>query len=319
MNPEEAHFYKIETYLLAQMPPPETAAFEAEMAADPALAAEVWRQYKERQALEVLVERQLRADMNAWERAAPPGLVPVATGGRGWVRVPGVLRWAAAVLVLAAAGWWIFQQQNPAETLDPAVVQTPPSSELQKPTPGNKPPARQPQTKTPSESTREPATVGTPERHTAAPSPSAPKPPDYAALADEFYRERDFFPAPSAAPPGATGYDRALRNFQDGRYTDVLPQLRPGQTSASNNLNVKELTAHAQYKNRQYDAAAATFQEIVSSRRQPYADRAEWGLALTYLRQMPRRQALLSRTLDRILGKPNHAFYAKAKALRERL
>lgn len=323
MNPEEALFYKIETYLLGQLPPPEAAAFEAEMAADPALAAEVWRQYKERQALEVLVERQLRADMNAWERAAPPELVPVATGGRGWVRVPGVLRWAAAVLVLAVAGWWIFQRQNPAETLDPAVVQTPPASGSPKPTPGNNPPTRQPETKTPSESTREPATVGTPERQTAAPSPgkpaAVPQPPDYAALADEFYRERDFFPAPSATPPSATSYDRALRNFQDGRYTDVLPQLRPGQASASNGLNVKELTAHAQYKNRQYDAAAATFQEIINSRRQPYADRAEWALALTYLRQMPRRQALLNRTLDRILAKPNHAFYAKAKALRERL
>lgn len=317
MNPEEVLFYKIEAYLRGQLPPPEARAFEAEMAADPGLAALVRRQYVERQALDLLAERQLRADMNAWERTAPPDVVPVVSKARnGWSRTAGILRWAAAVLALAAAGWWIFQRQSPGESPDPAIVQTPPPLARPNTSPETKTPPRPPERKTPATPSREPAVGQPPERTTAAPSVSAP---DYAALADEFYRERDFFPAPSKGGQSAAGYDRALRDFQDGHYSDVAPRLQPGKIADPKNLNVQELLAHAQLKNRQYDAAIAAFQEMANSRQQPYADRAEWALALTCLRQMPRRQALLNRTLNQILAKPNHAFYGKAKALRERL
>ena len=63
MNRDELLFDKIESYLRGKLPPAEAAAFEAELAADPELAALVKTQRLEREGLEWLVERDLMAKM----------------------------------------------------------------------------------------------------------------------------------------------------------------------------------------------------------------------------------------------------------------
>ena len=315
MEPEEILFFKIDDYLRDRLSAADRTAFEADMAADAALAALVHRQKQENQALEVLAERDLRTRMNTWERQMPATLAP--TGGRyrlGWVK------WAAAALVVLAAGWWITERSTTRVEV-PVAVQpsTPETDPKTQPGPKQQPgtPQRRPETQQPQDRVADaPARPVTPPKTTP---PPAKKTLDYAALADEFYRERDFFPPGQSTGTGAAGYDRAVQDFKKGKYADLLPQLRPGGKLDSKDLKVKELLAHSLLKSRQYDAAVNAFREIVNSRRQPYADRAEWALALVYLRQMPAKAAVLDKALERIAARPGHAFYAQARALQARL
>jgi hypothetical protein len=81
----------------------------------------------------------------------------------------------------------------------------------------------------------------------------------------------------------------------------------------------KELLGHTYYKNRQYDAAYEQFRDIAASRKQPYAQRAEWAMALSLLQQMPAKKPLFDRVLSGILGDPGHPFYSQAKALEAKI
>ncbi len=286
MNPDELIFHKIDDYLRGRLSPEDRAVFESDMAADLPLAALVRRQAQENQALEVLAERDLRVRMNAWERQMPATLTPA--GGRhrrDW------MRWAVAAMLVIAAGWWILQRPRGTAVEAPVAGQpeapvgrptTPPKSKpAPKPVPVPNRPERRPDTRPPQEVIADAPT----------PTPPAPakRPTDYAALADEFYRERDFI---------------SPKRIGGGLAKEVI---------------VKELLAHSLLKSRKYDAAITAFQEVVNTRKQPYADRAEWALALAYLHQMPRRNSALQQVLRNIKARPGHPFYGRAMALQGRL
>lgn len=315
MQPDEILFFKIDDYLRGRLTAAELAAFEANLAADAALAALVQQQRRENMALEALSERDLRTRMSAWEREAPatPALQPA--GGRYRLRWIG---WAAAAVVLLMAGWWFFRTPQPVEApvaVQPTIPATPSSKT---PTPAR------PNEKTPAAEPEKDIAQNAPRRETPTPQPAPPAPRektvDYAALADEYYRQNTFFPSNSnSGGTGAASYDRAVQDFKKGKYAELLSQWRRGGKLNANDLKVKELVAHSLLKSGQYDEAVNTFREIVNTRRQPYADRAEWALALTYLKQMPGKEALLQKSLDRILARPGHGFYGEAKALKGRL
>lgn len=314
MHPDEIIFFKIDDYLRGRLSPLDRAAFESDMAADAELAALVQRQKQENQALELLAERDLRARMNTWERQMPPMLAPA--GGRYRLKW---LRWAAAAMLVCVAGWWLIRQTGPVEAPVAVQPQTPVTTPKTNPKPA---PAPKPQERRPKTEPSKDVITDASERPAPAPksTPTAPakKTIDYASLADEFYRERDFFLSQSGGS-GAAGYDQALQDFKKGRYSDILPKLRPGGKLDSKDLKTKELLAHSLLQSRQYDAAIVAFREIVNSRKQPYADKAEWALALVYLRQMPGKSAELDRALERIAARPGHGFYGSAKALQMRL
>ncbi|MBL7782118.1 MAG: hypothetical protein JNM22_12925 [Saprospiraceae bacterium] len=315
MQPDEILFFKIDDYLHGRLSAADRAAFEADLAADAALAALVQQQRRENMALEVLNERDLRTRMSAWERDLPATPVLQPAGGRYRLRWIG---WAAAAVVLLIAGWWFIRPPQPVEA--PVAVQptTPAAPSSKTPTPAR------PNEKTPRAEPEKDVAKNTPRRETPTPQPALPAPRektvDYAALADEYYRQSTFFPSNSnSGGTGAASYDRAVQDFKKGKYADLLSQWKRGGKLNTNDLKVKELVAHSLLKSGQYDEAVNAFREIVNTRRQPYADRAEWALALTYLKQMPGKEALLQKSLDRILARPGHGFYGEAKALKGRL
>ncbi|MEO6758880.1 MAG: hypothetical protein ABIO24_05455, partial [Saprospiraceae bacterium] len=222
-----------------------------------------------------------------------------------------------AVVVLAA-GWWLLRPKTGLET--PAVTQTE--------TPVAKPKTSPKNPSSPKTKPKLPATRPEPPKEVITQAPKTKPVPtpvpvqktlDYAAIADDYYRERDFFSGPGTSGKGNTSYDRALDDFQNGRYSDLIPQLRPGGKLAGTDLKTKELLAHSLLKSRQYDAAIRAFQEIINSRKQPYADRADWALALTCLHQMPQRSGLLDVVLRKMAGDPGHLFHGQAQGLRARL
>lgn len=311
------------------MPAAEAAAFEAEMTADPDLAALVQQHRLERQGLELLVERDLFAQMQAWDRETT--LLQATQPQRAVVRPIVILFRAAAiaaVFITAFFGWWLLRDTKPGATdTTPTVVETKPKDKtkkpiIRKPTP-SKPGVREDAPYLPEEKQTGVAETEQP-KQTEQPAPLEEIPAgesvDYAALAGEFYRERDFIPPKgSKGASGSTSYSQALESYQDGRYGNVITQLKPILNMGPDALLRQELLGHTYYKNRQFDAAYEQFRDIAATRKQPFAQRAEWAMALSLLQQMPTKKPLFDRVISGILADPGHPFYSWAKSLREKV
>ncbi|MBK8924070.1 MAG: tetratricopeptide repeat protein [Saprospirales bacterium] len=313
-------FEQIESYLQRQMPPEEVRAFEAEIAADPELAALVQQHRLERQGLELLVERDLLARMQAWDRETD--LFQQAQPRRAVLRPMAWALRAAAILALAAFGYWLLQRNNTAVVDEPPpVVHTKPEIKPRAPT------LRRPSPAPPRQAA--PAEEPSGDMAGQGPAPAEPAPieeipataPDYAALADAFFQQRDFVPLKGSkgGASGSAAYNQALDKFQDGKYQDVISKLRPLLSLDPDAVQQKELMALSLYQSGQYEEAILLFRDVISSRKQPYAQRAEWALALTLLHQMPAKKPLFDRVLAGMLSNPQHPFYTRAKQLEARL
>jgi tetratricopeptide (TPR) repeat protein len=386
MNSAEKRFEQIEAYLRGQLAPADRAAFEAELAADPALAAEVHRHRLERQALELLVEGDLFAKMQTWDAAAPavspeaeaePPVLSLSDwyanrdaartveaptvqketkpAERGlWVSfrsIPVAVRAAAAVLVLAVAGWLLLRDRTadltPTAPIATTTEPTPkPSTPSKKTTPTTRPTPNTTRTQTPprnqSTPTRKPEPsvaerpkASAPKSNTPTTTPSTPpaatprnvEPRVYASLSREFYRESDFAAATSAPPPSGSGisalqsqaYNEAVRKFRSGSYGDVSRLLQPLLKVSPNSTGAKELLAHALYRQGRYAQALPYFRQLANSGRGPVAERAQWAVVLTTMQQMPQQQSLFNSTLNRIANQSGHEFNSQARALKQRL
>jgi TolA-binding protein len=324
VNTAEQNFERIERYLQGKLPEAEARALEAQMAADPDFAALVQQHRLERQGLELLVERELLGKMQQWDRETE--IFQQTTQPRRGVVRP--MRWimrAAAILLIAFGTYWILEQYDPASpetnapitSVKPEIKPRVPTVRRSKPTP-------------PRQADPAPGDQPTSDYAQQDPTPLDPAPieemtgadaPDYAALADDFFRERDFLPPKGSkgGQAGSAAYNQALDKFQDGKYTDALSKLKPSPGSDTDAIQQKELLALSQYKTKQYDSAVANFRDIAASGKQPYAQRAEWGMALTLLNQMPTKKPLFDRVMANILNNPQHLFFEKAKSLEERL
>lgn len=329
MSRAEHRFEQIEQYLRGQMPAGEAAAFEAEINADPDLAEQVQQHRLERQGLELLVERDLFAQMQAWDREIT--LQQTMQPKRAVVRPINILFRAAAiaaVFVTAFFGWWLLRDSGSgASETTPTVVQTEPKNKTKNPVISKPKPAKPagPQNAPfKKNETETGVAVQEPARKPETPAPLEEMPQnetvDYAALAGEYYRERDFIPpVGSKSGSGSASYDQALDSYRNGQYGNVITQLKPILNLGPDALSRQELLGHTYYKNRQFDAAYEQFRDIAASRKQPYAQRAEWAMALTLLQQMPAKKPLLDRVLATILADPGHPFYSRAKALEAKI
>ncbi len=329
VNTAEHRYEQIEAYLRGQLPPGEVAAFEAEMAGNPDLTALVQQHRLERQGLELLVERDLFAQMQSWDReiALQQPVLQVQRGGR---RPLVLFMRIAAVLALAVFGWWLLRENDTGiSDSAPPIVQKKP--EIRSKTPS----IRKSTSPKPIPAPAAPEETEDPESGIAEQTPSEgaqpdvlPAPvyeipetagPDYAALADEFYRERDFIPPSGSKGGGSASYQQALDNYRAGRYSDATSKLLPGAATGTDALLQKELMAHSLYKSGQYAAALPYLSNIISTRSQPYAQRAEWAMVLTLLHQMPEKKTLLDKVLSGILANPRHGFYSQARALKGKM
>ncbi len=294
------------------MPADERRAFEAELARDPELEALVHQHRLEHIGLELLVERDLRAKMEVWDRETElfQQLRPrrTKTYRLTW------MAWAAAVALLLAAGYW-FALRESGETPAPAVVQT------QTDRKGQPPAWRKPaQRNTPNPPTsNEVAQSDLPPAPVEEMQPEGPA-IDYAAVADDFFREQDFL-LPRGMKGGSAAYLKGLRSLQDGRYQDIIQTIKPDLSAAptAEVVQQEELLAVAYYQSRQYADAETAFRRIAAAGVSPYAQRAEWGLVLSLLKQMPQRRSALQPALEAILRRPEHPFFANAQQLAERL
>ncbi len=107
-------FNKIESWLSGELPEAEARAFEAEMAADAALASEVERHRRGREALNRLAQQALQTDMVQWRESLndlpePPADAPPIAG------ISNRFRWILGGLLLMLLGgivYWFWPSEN---------------------------------------------------------------------------------------------------------------------------------------------------------------------------------------------------------------
>ncbi len=328
----EQIFDDIERYLRGKMAAAERAGFERAMSADPALTEQVAQQRFERLALEVLVEDDLLAKMRGWEQETA---VLTATVRRpSFWRSNRVVWSAAASIALLLTGWWAWNEFSTPTGGAPMAQETKTPKKTTPTKPGTRsdaPVANRSGKSTPSDERYVPYDPGAPERPTVAaterptapqtsttPTTAEPTTVDYDAMATVYYRDNDFMGPGSGsatAKGGDASYQRALRAFQEGRYGESVTTLRPAVPQTSADWKTRELFGHSLYKEGRLDEAYVAFREVSASGAAPYAQRADWAMVLTLLRQMPNRSALFSRALSKITDDPGHPYHTRAKQL----
>ncbi|MBK6930669.1 MAG: hypothetical protein IPH12_07255 [Saprospirales bacterium] len=238
MDIDDILFDKIERFLRGKMPAGEVQAFEAEIAANPALAEQVAMHQMEMDSLELALEDDLRERFGHWKNE-PPG-----TAERPGMRPGWPLLLVVAALLSVAGIWWFWLKPAP---------ESPRTAPAQ--------PERQAPVSTPDRP------VASGDRPAAAPEPADTRATAYLALAETAHQlparmngllRSGTTAAETPADPlaagikayGAGDWNRAVAGFQQ-----ISPQDSLGRYGLA-----QEWLGHAYFKRRDFEKAAGIFQ-----------------------------------------------------------
>lgn len=295
MKKSERH-EAIENYLKNRLLEAERSAFEAELAADPALAAElefhrdmIEATKPEALALRDLMEEAYRnyAAESTTESAQTPGqqaAVAVKPVGMSIVSNRRLL-WAAAAAVLlgiAVIGFWkpwqsvIEQPVVVQEKTDPVPIDT---SKTEKQNP------------------------------VIPPSPPVAE-PDYLALSQTNYEQPGDFGLTLSQTASETRLDTAAAAYRKREYSKVI-----GLLEGATEEKAIFMRAHAKYQLGRFAAAEKDFDLLQESSEYGYT--AEWAAVACALAQMPASKARLQKRLRDIRKVEGHPYGEKARRLQK--
>lgn len=309
MEKDEQLFDKIETYLRGEMSPAEVADFEQEMANDPALASEVDIQRLEHDAMELILENELRADMQEWAKTPPS----VGKNRRLWL-------WVLAAIALAVVILLFFiPPGEPAPNQEQPEQKT--SRDADMPIANDKP--------------TNPTEEAAPSQQNQAPnteprSPQVPANqtnPEYLALATDTYKLPVGMAGGSrGGTKGTTEGSNGLLNtgidlFGKGEYKESIITFNKINKSDENYSTALKYKAHALYATRQFPQAVAAFRELLTAAEAQQLtssiDEYEWYLLLSLLPNYTQNKAQADALIEKMLNPPGgyHSYTEQAEAL----
>lgn len=288
---------KIERYLSGQFSTEEQAAFEAELAAHPALALEVALCRDERDLDFALLENHLQSKVRAWNLEPPP-----APQRRPW------WGWGGLVLVLALGGWllrgWVFRPAPapvlPAQPAPVDSIAAPPPVAMRNPAPREQQPALPPAGG---------GKVAAPRpafRAAEAAQAAAPRPDSLSEfLVTTLGSHQDIF-------------NEGRQDIFEGRYAEAIGFFQ--KMEADGRLRENDsgyfLYGYACFRHGDYAGATACFRQI---RGMKIGKRRDWMLALSLLAQNGASDPECTQLLRTISRNPAHPFYRQARALKSRI
>lgn len=320
------HFDKIEAYLTGQLTEEESLLFEQEAANDLQLASELSLQRLEHDAMDRMLEQELRNKMaSSWAVSPPvnPFLEKTETkvvqldARKNWR----VLRIAAAVggVLLIAALLWRLSNNKP-----PEIVNEPPKKETSgEPSTQETPPIKVPEETEIVETPDEP--VNKKERpKEESPKPERPANPpsqnNYLAMAEDLYT------APSSQASSLKSGDtpsekstilQAAEALDEGRYKETLTLLGP--PAAGDQSTERYIRGHAYFKTGKYGAAAEEFKIIAADEFLPNYQEAQWYLLLSYLAQLPKTEKEFKALANQLANDEYSDYRQEAKDLLEKV
>jgi len=310
MNNEEL-YDKIEAYLKGRLSEEERAAVEREIQTSPEAALEFQLQQVEMEAMEAMLERDLRGKIHQWleedEPLPPPENdtpTPSNTSRPGRLWIAALL---GAVVVLAVVAWrmdWLGYKRESVPT-----EKTPSEKEnSNQPTPG--PIAGIDEPTEPEKST----TLPNPEIRPAPQSPPADG--GMMAYAGKLYEDLDLSNMRGA---GQGSFSEALNAYKNGQYPQVLRLLDTIPEGSGYAVRDLELKAHALYHLKKYKESAAAFAAVAATELPPFAERAQWNQLVCYTAQYPATKAAFDELLAVLIADTGHTYHERALELQKRL
>ncbi len=285
---ESLSYNRIERYLLGQMSPEERAAFEAEVARDPALADQLATQQREHQALEVLVEDHLRAQLRYWAEQYP------LSRPTPWYRQQAVWMAAASLLLLGILylAWPSTQKPNN------ALVETEKSVPLTEPLTA---PALTEDEAAMSEMPAEEANTESSNQR-------------YIALATRYTERPRFQRIVVRNEQAPLSYmDSAYLALEKGQYAKAILRLRRIPESDDHYISAQHLIGEAFFASEAYAKAIPYLQAAANTPDYLRKSEAEWQWALALLHLANADDS--RRILQQIVKDATHPYYRKAKQL----
>jgi len=313
-------FDKIEAWLSGELPEAEAQAFEVEVAGNEALAKEVERHRRGREALDQLAAQARQQDIARWQESMdvippPPDGVPIKKN-TNWLRF--IAAYVTLPLLIALAGYWFWgqkdnlpldpQQQEAIPPLLPKetapVADNPPSL----PDPKTTVPTNEPQTPKQSVETNADRLIAMAETNLS----------DFrSTLLNEYggARRIDDIGDPGAGEnaPFSDGLT-AFRKAQLKTATALLLQIKAGNPYFS---AAQEILASIYFSEKKYNKAAACYEAHAAENNNPNTD---LRLLHFYLADYDNRKAAFWNKMNEMLD-PNmpHKFSGDAQNLKAAL
>jgi hypothetical protein len=309
-------YNKIEAYLKGNLSEEERAAVEREIQTNPEAALEFQWQQVELEAMEVMLERDLRGKIHQWldedEPLPPPENdtpTPPQTSRPGRLWIAALL---GAVVVLAVVAWrmdW-FDESAPTE-------KTPSEKEKStQQTPG--------QIAAPDEEPTEPEDPVDTQNTSPEVRPAPQSPPaggGMVAYAGKFYEDLPLGNIRKGSPSeeDQDPLSDAVNAYEQKQYRRAFELLNEVPEGSGYAIRALEMKAHTLYHLKNYKESAAAFAAVAAKEFQPYAERAQWNQLVCYTAQYPATKAAFDALLAVLIEDSGHTYHEKALELQARL
>ncbi|NRB47575.1 MAG: hypothetical protein HRU41_07865 [Saprospiraceae bacterium] len=316
MDREEELFDRIELYLRDEMTPKDKLAFEQEIEVNPALKEQVDKQQLQLDAIEVLLESDLREQMKEWQVSDAPGAASPKQESPGRVRRLyrigiGI---AAAILILLVFRVLLDRREAKMEIVEEEKKEIE-QQEDKTPIAEQDPPQEEVSPKLPD-----------PPKESPAPQPSPPTPQvDYIAIATRNYQLPQDLQGTlrSTEEEDRSPLDAGLAAFEDKNYSKAISELRALATSIGEDeyARAQEILGHAYFLNKDYTEAAQVFEELAKDPDyESVRQYGEWYLLLSLLPQYERNKDRIDGLLNKIVDPEEfHNYRQLADALQLQL
>ncbi len=299
---------KIDQYVRGDMSESETSRFEQEIKQDSDLQEAVAVARFEMDAMEYLLEEDLRREAADWENNPSPEENQNDPSGNNY------LQWGFGfVLVLVLAGLAYFHLNQESSPTDAPTQQ-------QEPPPPNEPIAEEDDLPGQQEILPEDETID------AIPNPNTDqeeKPADtnYEELANYIKNEAYQLPGylSNLKSFGADGPDNALsrgiKAFGSGAYQSAIRELEGIDPSSDLYASVSSILPHAYFKGGEYEKAARQFKEKMDADPQ-FQDEPQWYYLLSLAMDYSKNKETVDILLRQITEDNLHGFNKQALALK---
>ncbi|MBL7816126.1 MAG: hypothetical protein JNL70_14000 [Saprospiraceae bacterium] len=306
-------YEKIETYLKGQLTPEQHKAFEIEIANDHKLAELVDMHRFEWDAMEVIIEKDLRNQMAQWKKEGTPSVkeekkstLHVVGEGTTIRRLYYTLVAAASVAVVAGAVWWLWFRNEPKQNIPtpPIAVSTDTTNKTKE--------------QNPSPQYTVPPTEELVKKDTKKQAPLPPKVEEideniYRVYALEAYEKNETFTYEETRTSRGeqtenNSLDIAGKAFDKKDYSKAINLLK-NTPATDENFVALEILAHSYFQTKNYKAALPIFQNLLILSGRKSREKSDWYLLLCYLANYKQHKTQFNSLTQNILSNKDHAFY----------
>ena len=315
-------YEKIELYLKKELSPDEMTAFENDIKNDSKLAEAVELHRLEWDAMEVLIEADLKKKMTEWH--VPFEVTPSVFSEKNDENINSLkasstsrnrLNWlmgiAASLTLLTIATVWYFNRPQPQKS---DISKTEPTQKIDTPS------VFLPKMKGKTEDNK---IVEQPQKQDTkkVETPTTKDDKNYPAYAYEAYENEG---APTYEDMQMRGtnnentLDEAGKAYDKKDYKKVIDLLKNTPTT-DENFAALEILAHAHFQSKNTKTALPIFQNLLKMSGKKSKEKSEWYLLLCYLNDYKNHKTDFKNLSDSILAQKEHAYFEETKKLMSKI